>query len=315
MHAHLPAPAVTLATLTGPLTVGPPRRVGQLTLVPILGPTRAPLYRTLSEVLEHGGVLRERPSPDVNCLLLDAPPGPPVLLYAGEEVVGAKQNRVLNVTWLVAGDATHEVPVSCIERGRWTHGAERDGRFASSPQVAYTGLRRHMDAMSSSSVRAADRRSAIDQCAVWQDVEHRSRVLEVRSRTGAMTDAFEARRESVEAIASQSAVTSGQRGLLAWIGDRFLALDLVSSEAAWARMHDRIVRGHALEALASAPIARPSPDAAAVLEALLAAPVSLAPAEAGLGEAVSAQLVEPPIAVNGLALDGELVQLSAFERS
>jgi len=42
-----------------------------------------------------------------------------VLLVDGEELVGAKQNRVLNLTILVPAPSTTTIPVSCVESGRW----------------------------------------------------------------------------------------------------------------------------------------------------------------------------------------------------
>ncbi len=43
----------------------------------------------------------------------------PVLLLDGEELVGAKQNRILNLTVLVPAHQTIVIPVSCVEAGRW----------------------------------------------------------------------------------------------------------------------------------------------------------------------------------------------------
>src|SRR6516165_4332122 len=43
----------------------------------------------------------------------------PVLLVDGEELVGAKQNRVLNLTILAPAKRTTVIPVSCVEAGRW----------------------------------------------------------------------------------------------------------------------------------------------------------------------------------------------------
>ena len=44
-----------------------------------------------------------------------------ILILDGEELVGAKQNRIVNTTILVQGNATIVIPVSCVEHGRWSH--------------------------------------------------------------------------------------------------------------------------------------------------------------------------------------------------
>ena len=42
-----------------------------------------------------------------------------LLLLDGEELVGAKQNRIVNLTILVAAGQSLHIPVSCVEAGRW----------------------------------------------------------------------------------------------------------------------------------------------------------------------------------------------------
>ena len=41
-----------------------------------------------------------------------------LLLLDGEELIGAKQNRILNTTVLVAAHTEVTIPVSCVEQGR-----------------------------------------------------------------------------------------------------------------------------------------------------------------------------------------------------
>ena len=43
----------------------------------------------------------------------------PVLILDGEELSGAKQNRIVNVTIVAPPQADIVIPVSCIEAGRW----------------------------------------------------------------------------------------------------------------------------------------------------------------------------------------------------
>ena len=59
-------------------------------------------------------------------------------MFAGEEVLGAQQNRIFDATVLVAALSELEVPVACVEADRWDEFCESDA-FDASPQIAYRG--------------------------------------------------------------------------------------------------------------------------------------------------------------------------------
>jgi hypothetical protein len=62
----------------------------------------------------------------------------PLLLLDGGLLVGAKQNRILQMTVLVAAQREATIPVSCVGRGRWGYRARHS---APSDFSLYTGLR------------------------------------------------------------------------------------------------------------------------------------------------------------------------------
>jgi hypothetical protein len=75
-----------------------------------------------------------------------------VFLMAGEELVGGKQNRVLNASMMVAAGGEMTVPVTCVEAGRWRY---RLGRFGSGATSSHDTLRRMMSRQVSGSYRAS----------------------------------------------------------------------------------------------------------------------------------------------------------------
>jgi hypothetical protein len=57
---------------------------------------------------------------------------------AGEELVGSKQNRIVNTTMLIQAKSTPVIPVSCVEQGRWNY---RSPRFSSEERIMSPALR------------------------------------------------------------------------------------------------------------------------------------------------------------------------------
>lgn len=62
-----------------------------------------------------------------------------VLMLDGEKLVGAKQNRVLNVTVLIAAQSETIIPVSCVEQGRWSY---RTREFGSAHRAKSADLKK-----------------------------------------------------------------------------------------------------------------------------------------------------------------------------
>src|SRR5512145_946924 len=96
-------------------------------------------YVTLDEALGLGFQVTEVGGGSVPEVLAANPTDADVIVCDGEELVGAKQNRILNVTVLVPARGTVRIPVSCVEQGRWSRGG---GAFTAAGHAAYPELRR-----------------------------------------------------------------------------------------------------------------------------------------------------------------------------
>jgi hypothetical protein len=91
------------------LELGSPITAANLTMYPLLLPKEsAPGYLTLDEALAAGlaSVTEVSESGSVPELLVKNGAAKPVLILDGEELVGAKQNRIVNLTILVAAQQT-----------------------------------------------------------------------------------------------------------------------------------------------------------------------------------------------------------------
>jgi ARG/rhodanese/phosphatase superfamily protein len=293
------------------LTLADPIASGPLTVFPLLAVTPPTLrYLSFAEAVGRGTTVKELPGgASVNDLYVVNPLDEPVLLYEGEEVLGAQQNRTFDVSALVAARSELRVPVSCVEHGRWD-GRRHAEPFAPAPQAAYPALRRAKNEALRASVAAGGEARA-RQGEVWAEVAAKAARHGVASETDALHDVYEGRRDEIGALAGEVTCVDGQVGALAAIGGRFVVLDHVSRPAAWAALHGPIVQGYALDALESdlALAAPTAADAQDFLDLLLRAPLDGGPA-VGLGEAV--RFAFGGLAGSGVAVEGELVALTAF---
>src|SRR4051794_37132935 len=101
-----------------PFELGEAQCFGGLGLVPLF-PAKDPTleYIGLDEAAAHGLVVTEIDQAGlVGTLVVSNPLPYNILLFDGEELVGAKQNRVLERAILVQPNTKIPVPVNCVER-------------------------------------------------------------------------------------------------------------------------------------------------------------------------------------------------------
>jgi hypothetical protein len=288
--------------LTRQYTIGEPQVAGPLAVFPVFGPAPRLDYRTFAQAIELGALARERDGgATVRSLVVENATDLPLLVYEGEEVLGARQNRTFDDSVLVAAGAKLTVGVSCVEAGRW-EGARHAEPMRSSPQAADPDLRR----LKRAGARAAGR---ADQGEVWAAVGDRLARHGVTSANAAMSDLYERRRDDLGSLARVVGHVDGQLGAVAGVSGYPVVLDLVSRPEAFAALLPRLAQGYALDALGAAE-ATPDLDAAVSFlhEALAAPRVPARTPGMGCGVGVGT----PALIGSGLEVERELIQLAAF---
>lgn len=233
------------------LTVKTGIAVRNLTIFPLhLSASSGPEYVTLSSAMaSHGLVVKEvSDSGSVPDLLVENPSKQCVLLLDGEELRGAKQNRIINTTLLLAPQSRTTIPVSCTESGRWSYDTPT---FSSAKTVMSVKARRKKTRSVSESLKEKALFHS-DQGEVWQEVDELNSKVGSQSPTRAMAAAYERLKGELENAVHQIPYTEGQAGLIAFIDGEPAGMDVLSRPEVYAELHDQILHSYAMEALASA---------------------------------------------------------------
>lgn len=309
--AASPAKSPTITDyLAEPLRLGNAGSHGSLTVYPIFGPAPRQPYVSFAQGREAGVIVKELDEgASVNDVLVQNPTDVPVLLFEGEEVLGAQQNRTFDVTALVPAGRRLQVPVSCVEAGRWD-GSRSQESFDPAPQAAHPELRRHKAAQVRAHLDALGEARA-NQAEVWDSIAAKSARMGVSSATGAMHDVFEGHRGRLGEYTEALPLAERQTGALVAIAGRFVVCDWVSRPEVFASLYEALLQGYALDALEAetrAPLDPPDPDEAEAFISL--ATEARAGERDGIGLGRELRFAEGALIGTGLATDRELVQLT-----
>jgi len=231
-----------------------------------------------------------------------------VLLLDGEELRGAKQNRVLNLTMLVPPHHASPIPVSCVESGRW-HRVSR--QFASSPHTQFAeGRAAKMQQVTSSLLSSGARRS--DQSAVWSAIAEKSARLGAESDTAAMSAMYERMDHSLEDFVAAFPPADGQVGAVFLVNGRLGGLELFDAASTWRKLSPKLVRSYALDAIDRRHETGPSSashSGRAVIDAVMASQSAVFPA---VGEGEDVRLSGRDLTGAALVARDRAIHLSAF---
>jgi len=169
-----------------------------------------------------------------------------VIILDGEELIGAKQNRIVNTTIVVGATTKIKIPVSCVEQRRWRYTSPS---FSSSKSLAYPTLRRMKHEHVTASLR---RESSYDteQSAIWREVDAKMERMHVASPSSAMNDMYESSVDSTdEELQVRIPHREKQVGFLAFVGGNFAGGELFGSAELCEKKLPKLLRSYYLDSL------------------------------------------------------------------
>ncbi|HRE49325.1 MAG TPA: hypothetical protein PLD47_16490 [Aggregatilineales bacterium] len=287
-------------------------------------------YQTLDESLASKSLSVEEISEGGNVPQLKVvnTGGLPVLLIVGEELIGAKQNRVLNTSLLIPAGSEMPIPVSCVEQGRWSY---RSRHFSTAATASHSQLRRMQVENVTNSLREKKARREADtsaedlqrtelnwydsdQRAVWGEVQRKMAAHGSHSQTAALHDAYTQNEDQL--VSYLNAFTAPQaEGFLVAINGTIVGADVFDHHETLKTLWSKLLRSYLFDALEQPEketIPLPPHQVRAFLHDL--ATVETSPFESvGMGKDV--RIMGDTVSGSGLLWEDRLIHASVFNRT
>lgn len=187
-------------------------------------------------------VITERGDGDVNNLRITNKSDRPLFVLSGEVVIGGKQDRIIGANTLIPALTTQDVPVFCVEHGRW---AGNTKGFTSAKALAHGRLRANA--------------SYRDQSQVWAEVSVMNNVRNTQNATD--TYRAIAQQQSNGSIAKQEKrldgalqkISAEERkrmvGFVVAIDGKVVTVDMFGSNRLFAKLQAKLVKSYLTESL------------------------------------------------------------------
>lgn len=266
-----PTPVVTdpKAALSEHATLIAPIQVESVTITPIVAtPAGLPKQELDLLVLDEGMAskkvrITEFDEGNVNSLTFRNDAEQPVFLLAGEVVLGGKQDRIIGKNTVIPAKTTQEVPVFCVEHGRWDNSSKT---FATANALAHGRLRYQANYE--------------NQQDVWNEVARKNQERKTTSSTDTyrkvatqQSDGTLGKREkAIETALAKLPAEERARmvGFAVAINGKVATVDMFSSPKLFGKLQKKLVKSYLTEAVDIAAVKDAKPPTATEVKSFMA---------------------------------------------
>ncbi len=214
-------PAIQSPIQLPKLHVGSGFRYGNLTWFPVWTDSNIKPRRYTTKIDSAQVSLAEKENASVPVLEISNSGNTPVLLFEGALLEGGWQHRALTRTMLVPANSRTDLPVVCVEAGRWGGARSQSiGDMIAPARVrsAIRGLSRH------ESGRVSQTRA--DQGRVWDEVENFSSFIDHADKTSSLVNIRTSVDQNHRSNLSTPKALAGQTGVIVAVMGQPIALEL-----------------------------------------------------------------------------------------
>lgn len=239
------------------LLLGKKQECGNITIVPILNDSPLKLdILDLTTGFKMGLVeVSECEQSTVGTIMVKNNATSPLLLVDGEEVAGAKQNRIIGQSMLIPPNTSIPIPVNCSEQGRWNYKSEfKHSNYMANSETRCRKAEYNMD----NSIRAS-------QGAVWDSIEDLQVKRNSFSKTSALRDNYEKIEKTNDDYLKHFGIYENQVGVIARLENK-IGLDVFANHSLYEQYSDMILKSYIIDDVGNNSLIKDDFDFEAVLD-------------------------------------------------
>lgn len=166
-----------------------------------------------------------------------------IFFMDGDILVGAKQNRVVNTSILLAPQSKTTLPVSCVEQGRWRHVSPD---FKGVEFTAPSSLRAQKAQQIKMSLKE-NRGFVSNQGEIWEGVSSYHRSTGVHSDSMDLSHVYEQKQNEFDEFVKSFSLHPEANGMCVFSGKELTSIDVFNRKDVMQEYFVKILRGVALD--------------------------------------------------------------------
>jgi hypothetical protein len=166
-----------------------------------------------------------------------------VFFMDGDILKGAKQNRVINTSMLIAPNTKINIPVSCVEAGRWRYSSSK---FHPSEHIAPSKLRSEKAVHLKKNLEAKELFYSA-QNILWSKVKEYEDMHEMSSGTSDLNSIYEGKQNEFDEFIKGFQIKPEANGTAVFVKNKILNIDVFNRQDIYGEYFPKILQSAAME--------------------------------------------------------------------